>query len=434
MSTKEHPDIVNPNPLIDTSQTTTDAYIKLKDKGLITSTNPNKILGETDTKWYTSPNFKAQVYVYTPLDRQYHRYWTSMNIDVQVQDFMGTCELHAPYDSDLMAYWQPIAQICIVYGSNNGPAKVLFVGRVREVKQDGYECVVTLQNYGWKFQQDAPAKFVEDNVTNKDGYTILLNIFEVLKIKGYTISENAKKRLKEVGINSDGNLTLNGKEIEEMPDLLDRLKELDKADMTTIMGKKVITEKEREDQISWADVYNLNYTLRYSEPTAVMTQLNNSSNYKAGNNVYNTNYAKSATSTANAVASAVANKNSVNIWTEISIIVNKHITVSKGKKTEYIRRLVNADNTWKAISKITNGHKIVGTGLWSKTPTTGQNLAIRTILYIKKEKITAEEAYKKAIIEEQKKNPSIKGQVNDILGQANKSLTDFGNWVSNWRW
>lgn len=295
---KENLDIVNPNPLVDTGEVTTEAYIKLKDKGLVTSTNPNKILGETDTQWYTSPNFKAQVYVYTPLDKQYHRYWTSMNIDVQVQDFMGTCELHAPYDSDLMAYWQPIAQICIVYGSNNGPAKVLFVGRVREVKQDGYECVVTLQNYGWKFQQDAPAKFVEDNVTNKDGYTILLNIFEILKIKGYTISDNAKKRLKEVGINSDGNLTLNGKEIEEMPDLLDRLKALNKADMTTIMGKKTITEKEREDQISWSDVYNLNYTLRYSEPTATMTKLNNSSNYTAGNTVYKNNYSKAGTSSA----------------------------------------------------------------------------------------------------------------------------------------
>lgn len=427
---KENLDIVNPNPLVDTSEVTTDAYIKLKDKGLVTSTNPNKTLGETDTKWYTSPNFKAQVYVYTPLDKQYHRYWTSMNIDVQVQDFMGTCELHAPYDSDLMAYWQPIAQICIVYGSNNGPAKVLFVGRVREVKQDGYECVVTLQNYGWKFQQDAPAKFVEDNVTNKDGLTILLNIFEILKIQGYTISENAQKRLKEVGINSDGNLTLNGKEIEEMPDLLDRLKSLDKADMTTIMGKKVITEKEREDEISWADVYNLNYTLRYSEPTAVMTQLNNSSNYSAGSNVYSTNYSKSGTSSKSSSdsKSSSTKTNGVNIWTEISIIVNKHIKVSKGKTksgekivNQYIRRLVNADNTWKAIAKITNGHQIVGSGLWSKTAASGQNLAIRTILYIKKDKLTAEEAYKKALIDEKAKN----GDLGAGLQKAGDSLNSW---------
>lgn len=438
---KENLDIVNPNPLVDTSEVTTEAYIKLKDKGLVTSSNPDKVLGVDDDKWYTSPNFKAQVYVYTPLDKQYHRYWTSMNIDVQVQDFMGTCELHAPYDSDLMAYWQPIAQICIVYGSNNGSAKVLFVGRVREVKQDGYECVVTLQNYGWKFQQDAPAKFVEDNVTNKDGLTILLNIFEILKIKGYTISDNAKKRLKEVGINSDGNLTLNGKEIEEMPDLLDRLKALNKADMTTIMGKKTITEKEREDQISWSDVYNLNYTLRYSEPTAVMTQLNNASNYSAGNTVYSNNYGSAGTSSSSSSSSSSSGASKVNIWTEIAKIVNNHITVSKGKTksgekmvNQYIRRLVNAKNTWTDIAKITAGHKIVGNGLWSKNAKSGQNLAIRTILYIKQEKITAEEAYKKALkVEQGKSYNSITADIGNAVNWLDDSITYWGNAISNWR-
>ena len=213
-------------------------------------------------------------------------------------------------------------------------------------------------------------------------------------------------------------------------DLLDRLKSLDKADMTTIMGKKVITEKEREDEISWADVYNLNYTLRYSEPTAVMTQLNNSSNYSAGSNVYSTNYSKSGTSSKSSSdsKSSSTKTNGVNIWTEISIIVNKHIKVSKGKTksgekivNQYIRRLVNADNTWTAISKITNGHQIVGSGLWSKTATSGQNLAIRTILYIKKDKLTAEEAYKKALIDEKAKN----GDLGAGLQKAGDSLNSW---------
>lgn len=430
---KQTPDIANQNPLLDTSETTTDAFVALKNKGFLQENN-DKILGESDTKWYTSPILKAQVYVYTPLDNQKHKYWTSMNIDVQVQDFMATCELHAPYDSDLMAYWQPIAQFCIVYGSNNGPAKVLFVGRVREVKQDGYECVVTLQNYGWKFQQDAPAKFVEDNVTNKDGLTIIKNIFEVLKISGYTISENAAKRLKEVGINSDGNLTLNGEEIEEMPDLLDRLRALNKSDMTRIMGKEVITEKEKEEELNWRDIYNLNYTLRYSEPTATMTQLNDSSNYSAGSNVYSNNYA-SAGNTANSVASAISGSTSssssssgFNLWTEISKIVNNHITVTSGttatgekRVDQYIRRLVKAKTDWTSIAKITNGHKIKGTGWWIKSPKAGQNLAIRTILYIKKYKITAEKAYQKALNDE-------KAQSGDLVAQA----VNAGEWLGLW--
>lgn len=428
VTTKDAPDIENLNPLLDTSKTTADAFIQLKNKGIVKSDNSDKLLGESDTKWYASPNFKSEVYVYTPLDKQYHRYWTSMNIDVQVQDFMGTCELHAPYDSDLMAYWQPIAQLCIVYGSNNGPAKVLFVGRVRGVKQDGYECVVSLQNYGWKFQQDAPAKFVEDNVKNKDGLTILKNIFEVLKIKSYTISENAAKRLKEVGINEDGNLTLNGKEVQEMPDLLDRLKALDKADMTKIMGKDVVTEKAKEDQISWSDVYNLNYTLKYSEPTAVMTELNKSSNYSAGNTVYKNNYAAASTATnvANAIASSVgstttANKpfksdkttTGTNIYSAIAEVVGYHVKVSSGKGADYISRLYKANADWNSIYKIIHGHQIVGSGMWGTT--NGQNLAIRTILYIKKNGWTAQKAEQKALMDEKAAHGDWGAAINSAL-------------------
>ena len=426
MATKDSPDITNPNPLVDTSKTTSDAYIALKNKGILSS-NTEKTLGVTDTKWYTSPVMKSQVYVYTPLDNQEHKYWTSMNIDVQVQDFMGTCELHAPYDSDLMAYWQPIAQFCIVYGSNNGPAKVLFVGRVREVKQDGYECVVTLQNYGWKFQQDAPAKFVQDNVTNKDGLTIIKNIFEVLRITGYTISENAAKRLKEVGINEDGNLTLNGEEVTEMPDLLERLKKLDKSDMTKIMGKNVITEKTKEDVINWKDVYNLNYTLRYSEPTAVMTKLNNSSNYKAGNTVYQNNYASTPSSTSSSQTAqqspsggqtftSTNTRTGSDVWNAIATIVNKHVTVSKGKEDQFIRRLYKADAKWDNIYKVLKGHKIFGNGMWKST--NGLNLATRTILYIKQtdhQGWTAEKAYQKAILDEKAAHGDLGAAINSGL-------------------
>ena len=59
---KENIDIVNSNPLVDTSDVTTNAYVKLKDKGLVTSTNPNKVLGETDTKWYTFSSFSYKLH------------------------------------------------------------------------------------------------------------------------------------------------------------------------------------------------------------------------------------------------------------------------------------------------------------------------------------------------------------------------------------
>ena len=206
-------------------------------------------------------------------------------------------------------------------------------------------------------------------------------------------------------------MTLNGKEIEEMPDLLDRLKALDKADMTTIMGKKTITEKEREDQISWSDVYNLNYTLRYSEPTAVMTQLNNSSNYSAGNTVYSNNYASAGTSTSSSSTSSSSSSNTTftsaktrtgsDVWTAIATLVENHISVSKGKKNQYITRLYKADAKWDNIHKILKGHNIKGNGMWNSS--NGMNLAIRTLLYLKQpehKNWTLKKAYEKAILDE----------------------------------
>ena len=175
-----------------------------------------------------------------------------------------------------------------------------------------------------------------------------------------------------------------------------------------------------------------------------MTQLNNSSNYSAGNTVYQNNYgsagtSSSSSSTSTSSKSSSTNTSSVNIWTEIARIVNKHIVVSKGKtKTgesytdQYIRRLFNADNNWTAIAKITNGHKIVGTGLWSQSAKSGQNLAIRTILYIKQYKMTAENAYKKALRDEKAKSGDIGAMLDkagdDAITWIQKTGRHYGLW------
>lgn len=64
------------------------------------------------------------------------------------------------------------------------------------------------------------------------------------------------------------------------------------------------------------------------------------------------------------------------LWTELANIVNNHITVSSGKKDQYIQRLRDADNNWTAIAKIVNGHKIFGNAT--------QDTVIRAILNAKK--------------------------------------------------
>lgn len=86
----------------------------------------------------------------------------------------------------------------------------------------------------------------------------------------------------------------------------------------------------------------------------------------------------------------------ISIWTEISKIVLNHIDVTKGKRDGYINRLVKANVKWENIAKIVQGHKILGGAPWTK------DLVIRTIYYIKRDKITSNDAFKKALADEQK--------------------------------
>lgn len=90
----------------------------------------------------------------------------------------------------------------------------------------------------------------------------------------------------------------------------------------------------------------------------------------------------------------------VNIWTEISKIVNNHVQVTKGKENGYIRRLYLANTNWTNIAKIIQGHNLKSGAPWTK------NLVIRTIYYIKRDKITANEAFNKALKEEQSLKPT----------------------------
>ena len=94
----------------------------------------------------------------------------------------------------------------------------------------------------------------------------------------------------------------------------------------------------------------------------------------------------------------------VNIWTEISNIVLNHVKVTEGKRNGYIRRLYLADTKWANIAKIIQGHNITGGAPWTK------DLVIRTIYYIKKDKITSNEAFNKALKHETARHStSLKG-------------------------
>lgn len=258
----ENPNIISRQVNQYYDSTTTEAY-----KQIMENKNNDVRLGG-NLKQSKDNVYKSSVSVYTPYDGQYHTYWTSMNIDVNVTDFLQTCELTAPYSPDLMEYWTPITAYCRVYGRNKGEEKLLFIGRVRELYQSGYEFRMVLQSATWKLKQNATTSFVEDNVKGKDGYVIIKLILEALKFDSYYISPNAEKILRTVGIDENGELVKAGETVEEAPDLLEYLKTSDPMGSIT---KDTLSNKLKESKVG--NEKNINYTLKYEEPTEVMKQI-----------------------------------------------------------------------------------------------------------------------------------------------------------------
>jgi len=286
------------DPTVDMSNTTSNAFIKINN---IKQKAINPLLGNENVS--NTPHNRVRVKVYTPFDDKTHTYWHSMSIDTDIADFMGTAELRCPYDQDLMAYWEPARAYCVIYGTNRGDYKILFIGRVREVNQQGYEIVISLQNYGWKFKQLITQSYANDNVINKDGYTILKLIFQALKIDSWVVTPTAKYRLQQVGVDEDGNVTLNKKKIEEMPDLLKRLK---KTDPKWSINKYTVYNKAKESELHNVD--NINYTLKYEKPTKIMKKTAESSNYSKGKDIYGTNYGSKEDSGGSGSSSKSKNK------------------------------------------------------------------------------------------------------------------------------
>lgn len=95
------------------------------------------------------------------------------------------------------------------------------------------------------------------------------------------------------------------------------------------------------------------------------------------------------------------------LWTELANIVNNHITVSSGKKDQYIQRLRDADNTWTAIAKIVNGHKIFGNAT--------QDTVIRAILNAKKNSSSGSSGVSSAKHSSKTKNDKLSKELKTIV-------------------
>lgn len=439
MATKESSE----NPRLDVSNVTVSAFNSIREEEKKTKTQL-RLLGRDDNTSYNSPKFKAKVRAWTKTDNQSHTYFHSLSIDVNVEDFMGTAELKCPYDSDLMEYWTPITQDVVIYGSNRGPEKILFIGRVRGLKQDGYELVIEFQNYGWKFKQLVTQSYANDNVLNKDGYTIMRLMFEALKIDSWVISDAAKARLKQVGINKDGNLTVNGKEVKKIPDLLKRLQE---SDPSKYVNKNTLNNKLREKYLHNID--NINYTLKYEKPTPIMKKISSQGSYSSGSNIYNNAYGSASASgggsgNSNTSGQAGSNGKTNNCYT---LDVKKHCPNVYSSMWPCMKQIFayNRDCTkdwegcWKEVSNYASGpySKYYSAGVSPCLHTIAKNCTrkdgnnIAKKLYIHADGLAA-----------QRNNPVLR-TVNDIGAKASNALksgidtvvnyaTNAGNTLVNW--
>lgn len=210
-------------------------------------------------------NFKSVISVHTELDDKWHNYFSSFSFDAQDTEFMSTAELVAPYANELMGYWQPIVTEVSVYGANHDKNKLIYVGRVREVKQDGYNLVISLQNYGWKFEQTCPPDLATE-LTGVSCDVVLEMIMEVLKIESWTMDPKTKYFLQQYAFDQNGEIVKGNDTLENIPDLIERIGEY-----TPIMTKDTIDEKLKEDKKG--NLKNINYTMKYTEPTPVMKKL-----------------------------------------------------------------------------------------------------------------------------------------------------------------
>jgi len=227
---------------------------------------PGIDLGKTED---TSQQFKTKLKVHTIVDNKWHTYFTSFSFDSEATEYMATAELKAPYSNDLMEYWAPISTECVVYGANKGKYKILYVGRVREIKQDGYSVVISLQSYGWKFEQTISAELAEELVGLSCDVVFKI-ILDLLKIPSYTLDEKTEFFLQQYALDENGEVVKGNETMERIPDLINRI-----GNYYPTMTKNAVAEKLKEDKTG--NIKNINYTLQYEEPTPTMKKLKNES-------------------------------------------------------------------------------------------------------------------------------------------------------------
>lgn len=170
---------------------------------------------------------EENVEVWSFVDSELHKYFTSIDIEKDIDDCMGTATLKCPYDHNLYAYWRPIRHAIGIRGGTYD-LEWLFIGRVRSVKRNGYELEIKCQDEGWKLKQQCPDDLVKKW---KDGEynagTIIKEICENVGLRRM-IFEDKDNIIFKTKMDKDGNIIRDGVKVEEAPNPITLLQRVNK--------------------------------------------------------------------------------------------------------------------------------------------------------------------------------------------------------------
>lgn len=174
---------------------------------------------------------KEEIFLYTYHDKEKHKYITSVNIDIDKTDILGTCQISAPYDEKLMEYWIPGKTVFSIIGGTFD-REVLFTGMVAEVNQIGSEIEIIGNNIGWKFKPYMSSKFEKslNGLKVKDAIKL---IFKQLNLdKGYYhIDLRGIPDIDSYKIKDVIEIQKQGQTIQNAPELIDVVKNMNRGDL-----------------------------------------------------------------------------------------------------------------------------------------------------------------------------------------------------------
>lgn len=201
--------------------------------------------------------FKESFDVYSIVDKSVHNYFTECSIDLGKGDIMGTATLTAPFNNDDFKYWSPIRTGIVIRGGVFDYEDI-FVGVVREVRNEGYSIVLTIQNVGRKFKEPMDNTFLENFVKDQPCVEVIKSIFDKLHID-YSMDLIGIPDYESYEYDENGSVVFNGETVSRVPDLVDTIKMIGdfKIDNKISKYNEVLTAEEQAKELEKKRVFDL---------------------------------------------------------------------------------------------------------------------------------------------------------------------------------